>query len=177
MFAEFTTLQLILIALIFVGTGFVRTGLGFGGVALMLFVDNRPLFWLPVIGAHLLFFSGLTLNTQLGNVDWGYLRRSSYWIIPAALAGVFGLLNLPNRWLLMFIDSVTLIYAVIWVMNWAIVGRHAWLDKIFPILGGYIASTSLTGAPLMVAVCMRNIAKENCAIPCSCSGSSSCRSK
>lgn len=164
LFAGFSTPQLVLIALIFVWTGFVRTGLGFGGAALglplMLFVDDRPIFWLPIIGAHLLFFSTLTLSTQLDNVDWGYLRRSSYWIVPAALAGVFGLLNLPNRWLLMFIYTVTLLYAVIWVMNWAIVSRHAWLDKAFLVVGGYIAGTSLTGAPLMVAVYMRNITKE-----------------
>ena len=44
--------------------------------------------------------SGLTLRTRLNNVDWAYLLRSSLYIIPAALAGVFGLLNLPNRWLL-----------------------------------------------------------------------------
>lgn len=164
MFPDFTALQLGLIGLIFVWTGFVRTGLGFGGAALglplMLFLDNRPLFWLPIIGTHLLFFSSLTLTTQLSNVDWAYLRRSSYWIIPAALVGVFGLLNLPNRWLLVFIYSVTLAYAFIWLMNWAILSKNAWLDKLFLVLGGYIAGTSLTGAPLMVAVYMRNIAKE-----------------
>ncbi|MFN2308681.1 MAG: sulfite exporter TauE/SafE family protein, partial [Gammaproteobacteria bacterium] len=70
MLPPFEPFQLLLIGLIFVWTGFVRTGLGFGGAALglplMLFIDDRPLFWLPVIGAHLLLFSGLTLRTRLG---------------------------------------------------------------------------------------------------------------
>ena len=164
MLPHFDLTQTLLIGLIFVWTGFVRTGLGFGGAALglplMLFIDDRPLLWLPIIGAHLLFFSGLTLRTRLGNVDWVYLRRSSVFIVPAALVGVFGLLNLPNEWLLVFIYSVTLFYAFIWTMNWAIHSRHDWVDKLLLILGGYVAGTSLTGAPLMVAVYMRNVAKE-----------------
>ena len=164
MLLHFDLTQTLLIALIFAWTGFVRTGLGFGGAALglplMLFIDDRPLFWLPIIGAHLLFFSGLTLRTRLNNVDWTYLRRSAVFIIPAALVGVFGLINLPNRWLLIFIYSITLFYAFIWVMDWSISSRHDWVDKLLLILGGYVAGTSLTGAPLMVAVYMRNVAKE-----------------
>jgi uncharacterized membrane protein YfcA len=164
MLLHFDLMQTLLIGLIFVWTGFVRTGLGFGGAALglplMLFIDNQPLLWLPIIGSHLLFFSGLTLRTRLNNVDWAYLRRSSLYIIPAALVGVFGLLNLPNRWLLIFIYSITLFYACIWTLNWAISSRHDGVDKLLLVLGGYVAGTSLTGAPLMVAVYMRNVAKQ-----------------
>lgn len=142
----------------------MRTGLGFGGAALglplMLFIDKQPLLWLPIIGSHLLFFSGLTLGTRLNNVDWGYLRRSSVYIVPAALVGVLGLLNLPTRWLLLFIYSVSLGYAVIWVVDWPIRSHNHWVDKLLLVLGGYIAGTSLTGAPLMVAVYMRNVAKN-----------------
>lgn len=164
LFGDFSTYQLVCTGLIFAWAGFVRTGLGFGGAALglplMLFVDNQPLLWLPMIGLHLLLFSSLTLTTQLHNVDWVYLRRSILWILPPAVIGVFGLLNLPNQWLLAFIYSVTLFYALIWLMDWAILSKSAWVDKLFLILGGYIAGTSLTGAPLMVAVYMRNVAKE-----------------
>ena len=126
----------------------------------MLFIDDQPLFWLPIIGSHLLFFSGLTLSSRLDNIDWRYLQHSSYYIIPAALIGVFGLLNLPNRWLLVFIYGVTLFYAAIWSLNLAIESRGKWVDRILLMLGGYVAGTSLTGAPLMVAVYMRNVAKE-----------------
>ena len=164
MLLHFDLTQTLFIGLIFLWTGFVRTGLGFGGAALglplMLFIDNQPLLWLPIIGSHLLFFSALTLGTRLNNVDWAYLRRSSVYIIPAALVGVFGLLNLPTRWLLVFIYSVTLFYAFIWVMNWSVHSHNHWVDKLLLVLGGYIAGTSLTGAPLMVAVYMRNVAKD-----------------
>lgn len=159
---EFSATQVVLTLLLFVWAGFVRSGLGFGGAALglplLLFVYDQPLFWLPVIGAHLLFFSALTLRTRLNDVDWGYLRGSSYWIIPAALVGVAGLITLPNEWLLIFIYAVSLFYAVMWALNIAISSKRLWVDRFLLVMGGYVAGTSLTGAPLMVAVFMRNVA-------------------
>ncbi len=128
MLLDFSPYQLLSIALIFIWTGFVRTGLGFGGAALglpfMLFVQNNPLLWLPIISVHLLFFSGLTLANRLHNVDWHYLRRSSIYIIPPAIIGVFGLLNLPTLWLNNFIYSVTLFYGFTWLFNRGIKSRH-----------------------------------------------------
>ncbi len=163
MLPDFSSYQILAIALVFVWTGFVRTGLGFGGAALglplMLFVQNTPLLWLPIIGAHLLFFSGLTLINRLHNVDWPYLRRSSIYIIPAAFVGVFGLLNLPLLWLNSFIYTVTLFYGFTWLFNRGIESHHAWADRMLLILGGYIAGISLSGAPLMVAVYMRNVSR------------------
>lgn len=164
MLSQFSILEVLLIGLIFVWAGFVRTGLGFGGAALglplMLFIYNQPVYWLPIIGAHLLFFSGLTLRTRLNDVDWAYLRKSGTFIVPPAIVGVFGLVNLPNQWLLIFIYSIALFYAFIWVMNWSIHSHHNWVDKLLLILGGYVAGTSLTGAPLMVAVYMRNVSRQ-----------------
>jgi uncharacterized membrane protein YfcA len=164
MLLHFDTTQTLLIGLLFVWTGFVRTGLGFGGAALglplMLFIDDQPLLWLPIIGAHLLFFSGITLLTRLNNVDWRYLGRSAVFIVPAALAGVTGLLNLPTHWLLVFIYSITLFYAFMWAMEWSIHSGNRWVDRLLLVLGGYVAGTSLTGAPLMMAVYMRNVSKE-----------------
>jgi uncharacterized membrane protein YfcA len=164
MLPDFTTYQIILSILLFVWAGFVRTGLGFGGAALglplMLFLNRDPLLWLPVISVHLLFFSGLTLRTRLHNVDWQYLRYSTLYIIPPAIVGVFGLINLPTLWLNVFIYSITLFYGLIWLTNRAIESRHHWVDKLLLMLGGYVAGTSLTGAPLMVAVYMRNVSRE-----------------
>lgn len=144
--------------------GFVRTGLGFGGAALglplMLFVRDQPLYWLPIIGTHLLFFSALTLRTRLHNVNWPYLRKSLIYILPATLVGVFGLLNLPNQWLVIFVYCITLFYAITWLMNMAIQSNNNWLDRFLLLTGGYVAGTSLTGAPLMVAVFMRHVTGE-----------------
>ncbi len=147
---DFSTLQLILVALLFMWTGFVRSGLGFGGAALglplMLFIHDQPIFWLPVIGAH-----------RLNNVDWHYLKQAALFIIPPALIGVFGLITLPNQWLLLFIYSVSLFYALMWLLNVSISSQQGWSDKLLLLFGGYVAGTSLTGAPLMVAVFMRNV--------------------
>lgn len=158
---DFSTEQLIYTLILFIWTGFVRSGLGFGGAALglplLLFVYDQPLFWLPVIGAHLLFFSALTLRTRIHNVDWGYLRQSGVFIMPALLVGVLGLITLPNAWLLVFIYSVSLFYALMWLLNLTINSGSRWSDRMLLALGGYVAGTSLTGAPLVVAIFMRNV--------------------
>ncbi len=158
----FSLSQLLAISLIFVWTGFVRSGLGFGGAALglplMLFIHDQPVFWLPIIGLHLLFFTSLTLRSRMHNVDWHYLKHSMLYIIPPALVGVFGLISLPNQWLLIFIYAITLFYALTWFFNKTIRSSNIWLDRVLLALGGYVAGTSLTGAPLMVAVYMRNVA-------------------
>ena len=121
MLLDFSFYQIVSIALIFMWTGFVRTGLGFGGAALglplMLFVHNNPLLWLPMISVHLLFFSGLTLLNRLHNVDWTYLRQSLFYIIPPAIIGVFGLINLPVLLLDSLIYSITLFYGFNWLFN------------------------------------------------------------
>jgi hypothetical protein len=48
---NFTSLELSLVALFFCWSGFVRTGLGFGGAALglplMMLVGGSPIDWLP----------------------------------------------------------------------------------------------------------------------------------
>ena len=157
-------MQLLLIGLLFIWAGFVRSGLGFGGAALglplMLFINDQPLFWLPMIGTHLLFFSGITLSKRLHDVDWQYLTRSIVYVLPAALIGVFGLLSLPNNWLVLFIYSVTLYYALTWLTSWEIRSNNNWMDRMLLLCGGYVAGVSLSGAPIMVAVFMRNVAQR-----------------
>jgi len=161
---DLTHSETLIVCLLFIWTGFVRTGLGFGGAALglplMLFVRPDLLLWLPVIGTHLLFFSGLTLSRRLHHVDWAYLRHALWFIIPPALLGVFGLVNLPALWLNLFIYAITLFYGIIWVLNRAIKSQQKWVDRLLLIVGGYVAGMSLTGAPLMVAVFMRNVNRE-----------------
>ncbi len=161
MFPDFSVLEIALTGLLFMWAGFVRSGLGFGGAALglpfMLLINNQPVYWLPIIGLHLLFFSALTLRTRLNNVNWSYLKLSLLYILPPALIGVFGLLNLPNLWVVTFIYSITLLYAVMWLFNKNFHSDNLWLDRILLIFGGYVAGTSLTGAPLMVAVYVRNV--------------------
>ena len=161
---DFNTTQLLLVGLLFIWTGFVRSGLGFGGAALglplMLFLDDQPLFWLPIIGTHLLFFSALTLRTRIHHVDWPYLRHVTLFIIPTTLIGVLGLITLPTLWLLIFIYSISLGYGLMWLLNLSISSNKNWSDVLLLGLGGYVAGTSLTGGPLMVAVVMKNVAAD-----------------
>jgi len=161
---DLNSLQILFSVLIFIWSGFVRSGLGFGGAALglpiMLMIDDQPLFWLPVIGWHLIIFTGLTLWKRMGNVDWNALKQNSPFIFPAKLAGVFGLLNLPNDLLIIIIYCITLFYAVLWLLKITIHSENGWSDKILLVLGGYVSGTSLTGAPLMVAVFMNQVNKH-----------------
>jgi uncharacterized membrane protein YfcA len=160
----FSTTEIFLICLLFIWTGFVRAGLGFGGSALglplMLMLLDDPVFWLPIICVHLLFFSALTLGKRLKEVEWAYLKKSLVIIIPTTLVGIFGLLNLPNTIVVIFIYSITLFYAITWIFNYQIKSESSWVDRILLALGGYVAGTSLTGAPLMVAVYMKHVRKE-----------------
>jgi len=164
MFPDFSVLEIVLTGLLFMWAGFVRSGLGFGGAALglpfMLFVYDRPVYWIPIIGTHLLFFSALTLRTRLNHIDWDYLKTSLLYIIPPALIGVLGLVSLPNLWIVTFIYSITLFYALMWLLNKNIHSESSWIDKFLLIFGGYVAGTSLTGAPLMVAVYVRHVVRS-----------------
>ena len=98
---SFTASELGLVALIFSFTGFVRTGLGWGGAVLglplMMLVSGSTIEWLPIIGIHLFFFSGIALFQSLRKVDWRYLKSSLPWILPAKIIGVIGLINLPEE--------------------------------------------------------------------------------
>ena len=56
--SDLSLIQYGLIALIFIWSGFVRSGLGFGGAVLslpfLLLVKDAPLVFLPIIAVHLL---------------------------------------------------------------------------------------------------------------------------
>src|SRR5690606_29153127 len=112
--ADLSLYQYLLIGLIFIWSGFVRSGLGFGGAVLslpfLLLVDNQPLVYLPLIAVHLLVFSTLTVcqnqrkqgrssangAAETGTVDWDYLKKAMAIMIIPKMVGVLGLLTLPE---------------------------------------------------------------------------------
>ena len=157
----FTSIELVIISCIFIWIGFVRTGLGFGGAVLglplLMLVGGSPIDWLPIIGIHLIFFSGIALAKSLKTVDWGYLKKSLPWILPAKIIGVIGLISLPPTVMTVIVYSIVSFYALTWIMNFQIASREGWVTRLLLILGGYISGTSLNGAPLLVAVYMQNI--------------------
>ena len=157
----FTPVDIVIISLIFIWIGFVRTGLGFGGAVLglplLMLVGGSPIDWLPIIGIHLLFFSGIALARSLKIVDWSYLKQSLPWIMPAKIIGVIGLISLPPTVMTVIVYSITSFYALTWIMNFQIASRRGWGSRLLLILGGYISGTSLNGAPLLVAVYVQNV--------------------
>ena len=148
--------------LIFVWSGFVRSGLGFGGVALglplMLLVYDNPLFWLPMLAIHLLIFSVMTVYDRLEEVDWPYLKKSLVVLVIPKLAGVFGLLNLPNEILVPVIYCITFLYGLSYLFNYVFSSRNVFFDNLLLIIGGYASGVTLMGAPLISAVYVRNVA-------------------
>ena len=153
--------QFALIGLLFVWSGFVRSGLGFGGAALtlpmLLLVIDDPILFLPAIALQLLLFSSLTIATRLSNVDWAYLGRLCAWLTIPVAAGLFGLLNLPGAVLSLFVYVTTLIYGVLYVLDRLVQSRSAFTDVLLLGLGGYASGVSLTGAPLIAAVAARGL--------------------
>lgn len=172
--SELAPIQYLLIGLIFVWSGFVRSGLGFGGAVLslpfLLLVHNAPLVYLPLISVHLLVFSSLTIflnNRRSGSVqhkqstvDWPYLWRALGIMIVPKLLGVVGLITLPNGVLSSIIFSIVLLYSLSYIFNKPFRSRSRLVDSVFLMAGGYISGTSLIGAPLIIAVVAQHVAKE-----------------
>jgi uncharacterized membrane protein YfcA len=161
-----------LIAIIFTWSGFVRSGLGFGGAVfslpLLLMVVNDPLIWLPLISIHLLFFSALTVfqnhkkthyneKTTEGTIDWRYLRFALAIIIIPKMIGVFGLITLDPSFLSGIIFTIVAAYSISYIFNRPFRSNSKILDVTFLMLGGYISGTSLIGAPLIIAVLATHI--------------------
>ncbi len=177
--SDLSYLQLALIALIFVWSGFVRSGLGFGGAVLslpfLLMVDNQPLVYLPLISVHLLVFSSLTVwqnqrkvnhskqgekSERLSTVDWKYLKTALTIMIIPKLVGVFGLIVLPNTLLSAIIFTIVAFYSLTYIFNRPFKSNNRWVDALFLMLGGYISGTSLIGAPLIIAVFANHVSKH-----------------
>lgn len=151
--------QLAAIGVCFVWSGFVRSGLGFGGAALtlplLLMINNDPLVFLPAICWQLLLFSVLTVATRLANVNWRFLTRLSLLLCIPFAAGVFGLLNLSATVLSVFVYTVTMFYGYIYASNKVMVSRGRVMDIVCIVGGGYVSGVSLIGAPLIVAYSTR----------------------
>ncbi|MDI9244760.1 sulfite exporter TauE/SafE family protein [Marinobacter sp. CHS3-4] len=176
--SELALYQYVLIGLIFIWSGFVRSGLGFGGAVLslpfLLLVVDDPLIFLPLIAVHLLVFSSLTiwLNNRksvsnvddgqgaVATVDWPYLWRILGIMIVPKLIGVFGLITLPSDIMSLIIFVIVAVYSVSYILNRPFRSGSRWVDVAFLMLGGYVSGTSLIGAPLIIAVVAQHLPKE-----------------
>ncbi len=160
------------IALIFVWSGFVRSGLGFGGAVLalpfLLLVVNDPVVFLPIIAVQLVLFSSLIMwqstqgqaPDQPPSINWPYLKRILSIMIVPKIAGVIGLLTLPAVIMSSLIFIIVLAYAIGYIINRPIAVNNRWQEYGFLGVGAYISGTSLTGAPLIVPVVASKVAKH-----------------
>ncbi len=172
--AELALWQYLLIALLFIWGGFVRSGLGFGGAVLtlpfLLLILDQPLVFLPLIGVHLLIFSSLTVwqshradhsaGSQPTTVNWRFVRWAlMVMAIPKAI-GVLGVITLPGALISGFIFSIVSLYAVSYILNRPIRSNNKLVDTGLIALGGYVSGTSLIAAPLVVPVAASRMPKE-----------------
>ena len=161
-----------LVGLVFVWSGFVRSGLGFGGAVLalpfLLLIVNDPLVFLPLIGMHLIFFSTLIMvqstrdraSEQLKTINWQYLKRSLWIMIIPKMMGIVGLLTLPPVIMSTIILLIVLAYAIGYIVNRPIEIKTKLQEYGFLGLGAYVSGTSLTGAPRIVPVVASRVKKH-----------------
>lgn len=152
------------VALLFIWSGFVRSGLGFGGMALtlpmLLIIDVNLLFWVPVIGLHLLFFSTLTLYKNHTDIDWHEGGKLILLLLIPKILGIIGLISLPSIWLALIVYLVTAYYSIQWILARELISTNCWRDTFLLVIGGYVSGVSLIGAPLITAVAINRIAFE-----------------
>ena len=170
---EFSLLQWVLITIIFTWSGFVRSGFGFGGalftLPFLLLVHDDPLFFLPIIGLHLLFFAPLTIfqnskqsvNGTFGasdiKINWEFLRFAFLVMIVPKIVGVIGLISLPQQLVNTIIFILIGVYSVTYIIKKPFKSNSNFTDFILLALGGYVSGNSLIGGPMIVAVAMKRI--------------------
>jgi len=166
--------QYIFIGLTFIWSGFVRSGLGFGGAVLalpfLLLVIDQPLIFLPIIAVQLIIFSSwimltnyrtrLRQSVSVAGIDWTYLRHIMLIMIVPKLVGVIGLITLPGKIMSILIFAIVLAYAVSYIINRPIPQQNKKIEYGMLALGGYVSGTSLSGAPLIVPVVAANVRRE-----------------
>jgi uncharacterized membrane protein YfcA len=162
------------ICVLFVWSGFVRSGIGFGGAVLslpfLLMIREEPLLWLPIISVHLLFFSAITVwqahrsapaeGGGQATVNWAFLKYALLLMIVPKLIGVAGVITLPGTIMSGFIFVLVTVYGVSYVLNRPLRFASRRLDAFFMMVGGYISGASLIAAPLVVPIAAGRVPRE-----------------
>lgn len=172
--SEFQLWEMAVIAGLFVWSGFVRSGLGFGGALLslpfLLMVRDEPLLFLPIISIHLLIFSSLTIwqahrterkqGRSVSTVNWAFLRYALPIMLIPKLIGVAGVISLPGGIVTGFIFCTVTIYALSYIFGRPFKSNNPKVDAFFLIVGGYVSGVSLIAAPLVVPVAAGRVPRE-----------------
>lgn len=162
---EFTLFNIIVLMIAFWWSGFVRAGLGFGGAGLMypvaFLVVDSVIFLVPIVAVHLLIFTGFTLaRGGYKNIDWPTVLKLLAILMPTKIMGVFGLLQLPEFWLLMSVYAIIIVYSLGYIFRIKSPKPNPWINIPALLFGGYVSGLSLSGAPIIAAVALQYLRKE-----------------
>ncbi len=164
--------QVAALGLIFAWSGFVRSGLGFGGAVLslpfFLLVLDDPLQFLPAISIHLLIFSSWIFieerNKTPGGlreaIDWKTLSWGMKIMIVPKMVGVVGLLTISPSVVSTIILLLVSVYAVSYLIDRPFESKNPYVEPAMVALGGYASGVSLTGAPLIIPAFARRCPKQ-----------------
>lgn len=162
--------QHVLIGLLFVWGGLVRSGLGFGGAVLtlpfLLLILDQPLVFLPLIAVHLLIFSSLTVwqNHRDANsptsVNWPFVKWALTVMAIPKIIGVLGVITLPGEVITGFVFVLVTVYGISYIINRPIRSTNPRVETALMALGGYVSGTSLVAAPLVVPIAANRMPPE-----------------
>lgn len=166
--------EYVAIGLLFVWSGFVRSGLGFGGAVLtlpfLLLIREEPLLFLALISVHLLFFSALTVwqahrgesggSTEGGTVNWAFLRYALPLMIVPKIIGIAGVITLPGTVMSGFIYCLVTLYAASYLFDKPFRSGGPTFDAVILLIGGYVSGASLIAAPLVVPIAASRVPRE-----------------
>ena len=151
---ELTTYTIVILALAFCWSGFVRAGLGFGGAGLMypiaLLAVDSVIFLVPIVCVQLLLFSFATLLRDYRRINWRVAASLFAVTFPAIMVGVFGLIKLPKLTVLLMLYFIIAGYALSYIFNFRVRKPRKWLELPSLLIGGYASGIALAGAPLEV---------------------------
>jgi hypothetical protein len=130
----------------------------------MLLIVDSPVELLPIISIQMLLAAIYTTGWQLHQIDWQYLLKSLKILFIPKVIGVMGLILISPNIMALIIYSIILVYAIIYIRGEPAATTQsktskAW-DALLLILGGYASGVSLVGAPLIVPIFTKNVAKE-----------------
>lgn len=121
----------------------------------LLAVDSI-VFLVPIICVQLMIFSSVTLAREYTKIDWRVLSVLLAVILPTFMMGVFGLISFPEWILLAAVYAVIISYSIFYIFNLHTSSKSSWwVDGPILLLGGYVSGLSLAGAPIIAAVGLR----------------------
>ena len=125
----------------------------------LLAVDS-VIFLVPIVCIQLVVFSGTTLLRDYQRINWRVAGCLFGATLPAILAGVFGLIKLPQFTVLLMLYFIIAAYALSYIFNFRVQKPSKWLEIPSLLIGGYASGIALAGAPIIAAVGIRYLKKE-----------------